>query len=85
MPGSVSDSYDAEWGTAVQRAEIDDALAEVYKKLTSILGGKPPIDIRQLAKHEPISLQQPILIQAVLTERQWRLLRFAVERARESL
>ena len=80
MPGSISDDYDPEWGTATNRGEIEDCLREVYKKVSSILDEKPPIYIMDLV-HKSL----PHKTSAVLTEKQWRLLRFALERAMESL
>lgn len=80
MPGPVSDSYDLEWGTAANGDEIDDALEEVYDRLTGILGGQPPKHILDLVRED---LAVPI--PATLSEKEWRLLRFAVERARESI
>ena len=80
MPGPVSDSFDPEFGTRQVANEIDDELESVYDRLTGILGGAPPIDIRKLAR---AVLIRPIA--ATLTEKEWRLLRFAVERARDSI
>lgn len=81
MPGSVSDNYDPEWGTSAKAQVIDDALESVYDRLTGFLGGKPPMDIRKLAIAD--DLERPI--SQTMTEREWRLLRFAIERARDSL
>lgn len=80
MPGPVSDSYDPEFGTGEQRDKIDDALETVYLRVTRILGNVEPIFIGDL-----IDLPLPSETTATLTEKDWRLLRFAVERARESL
>jgi hypothetical protein len=81
MPGPISDSLDPEWGTGSKADEIDDALEEIYDRLTGLLHGAPPMDVRKLVKAKGMSR----LIGAALTEKQWRLLRFSVERARESL
>lgn len=80
MPGPVSDSYDREWGTSSNAAEIDDALEEVYDRLSGILGHRGPKYILDLVRDD-----LPTPISAALSEREWRLLRFAVERARESI
>ena len=80
MPGPVSDSYDPEWGTSAFGKEIKTALDEVYDRLTGILGGRAPIDIRKLITME---LDDPI--SATMTEYEWRLVRFALERAGESI
>ena len=80
MPGPISDSFDPEWGTGSKANDIDDALEEVYDRLTGLLSGAPPMDVRRL-----VTKDLPKPISATLTEKEWRLLRFAVERARESL
>jgi len=80
MPGPVSDSYDPEWGTSANGAKVDEALEKIYSHLTKLLGNKAPIYILDLVRDE-----LPNLISATLSEKEWRLLRFAVERARDSL
>ena len=80
MPGPVSDSYDPEFGTADNCAKIDEALAGVYAKLSGILDNQPPLYILDL-----VDAELPAQIYASLSEREWRLLRFAIERARESI
>lgn len=80
MPGPMSDSYDPEWGTSSNAAEISEALDEVYHRVSGVLGGRPPQEILGLVRSD---LPQPI--SATLTEREWRLIRFALERANESL
>lgn len=80
MPGPVSDSYDPEWGTGENASLITDALDEVYDRLSGVLGGSEPMFILGLVQRD-----LPTPIAATLTEKEWRLLRFAVERARESI
>jgi hypothetical protein len=80
MPGPVSDSYDPEWGTASNADEIKEALDELYIRLDIVLGNSKPMFIIDLVRADLSSL-----IQAVLTEHDWRLLRFAVERAKDSI
>ncbi len=80
MPGPVSDSYDPEFGTREAAAEIDDALEEVYGRLTVVLDGREPIYIGDLVQGD---LPDPI--PATLTEKEWRLCRFAIERARATI
>ncbi len=80
MPGPTSDSFDAEFGTSENAHEVQEAVKAAYAAITDVLGGKPP---------------EPILdvvlggnrggIEATLDERVWRCLRFACERALESL
>lgn len=80
MPGPVSDAYDPEWGTANQADEIREALDGVYDRVSDVLGGSAPIYIVDLVRR-----RLPEQITATLTEKQWRLLRFALERARDSI
>lgn len=80
-PGPVSDSYDPEFGTAANAEEIRDALKKLYCTVSSILKDEPPMQILDLVKAEHLNNS----IQARLTEKEWRLIRFALERAQESL
>lgn len=81
MPGPVSDSYDPEWGTGANAGEIVDAIQAVYDKLSVILGNQPPLWILDLVRSESLNR----IIEAKLTEREWRILRFACERAKDSI
>lgn len=81
MPGPVSDSFDPEFGTGENAAAIREALQGVYLKLTrDVLNNQPPLYILDLVRAD-----LPQRIQTSLTEKEWRLIRFALERAQESL
>jgi hypothetical protein len=80
MPGSVSDSYDPEWGTSANGDRIREVLQIMYSRVSSILGNKPPIYVLALLEED---LNKAIT--ATMTEREWRLIRFALERAMESI
>ena len=82
MPGPVSESYDPEWGTSAVADEITDALSTVYDRVTGILGGRAPIQIQYLASKQD-TLTRPI--SATMTEWEWRIIRFALERSEESI
>jgi hypothetical protein len=82
MPGPVSDSYDPEWGTSAAAAEISDAIDTLYDRVSGVLGGRAPVDIRKLASQVD-ELTTPIA--ATLSEWEWRIIRFALERANESI
>jgi len=82
MPGPVSDSYDPEWGTREVAGNIDKALKYMYRKVSKTLGGSRPIYIRDLVEMHD-ELNEPIT--ETLTEWEWRMLRFALERAQESI
>ena len=80
MPDPISDSLDPEWGTSSNAAEITESLDRVYSKITNILCGQSPMFIIDLVKTD---LPEPI--NATLTTKEWRIIRFALERARDSL
>ena len=82
MPGPVSDSYDVEWGTAANGDDIKDAIQNVYDKLSNILSGQPPVFILDLVQE---TKERTRYITASLTEREWRILRFTCERAKDSI
>lgn len=80
MPGPVSDSYDPEWGTGENKAAISSELEAVYRIVSSVVHERPPVYILNLVRAD---MPQPIT--ATLTEKQWRMIRFAIERAGDSL
>lgn len=81
MPGPVSDAYDPEWGTASNGDEIKDAIQGVYNKLSVILRNRPPLFILDLVCSDELNRE----IDARLTEKEWRILRFCCERAADSI
>ena len=83
MPGPVSDAYHPEWGTCDNQDQIAEAIQEVYDKISAFLEFEPPIHIMNLVQSELPRLDRGI--DALLSEREWRILRFACERARDSL
>ena len=81
MPGPVSDRYDPEWGTGDNGSQIENEIQKVYDKLSSILGNQEPIYILDLVKNQEMTEK----LNASLTIKEWRILRFACERAKESI
>ena len=81
MPGPVSDSYDCEWGTSANGEQIADALDAVYAKITEQLGLPAPLFILDLIHADDMDGK----VQLTLTVKEWRIIRFALERAKESL
>lgn len=79
MPGPVSDSYDPEFSTAENAGRIREALAEAHKTLGNVIGG-PPLPILEV-----VDGGHRGGIPATLDERTWRILRFACERAQDSI
>lgn len=82
MPGPVSDSYDPEWGTSSAAEEISDAIDTLYDRVSGVLDRRAPVNIRKLASQAD-ELTTPI--SATLSEWEWRIIRFALERAKDSI
>ena len=81
MPGPVSDSYDPEWGTAANGDKIKEALRATYQRVSTFaLESRPPIWIMEL-----VDMDLPKMHGAMLSEKDWRLIRFALERACDSI
>lgn len=80
MPGPVSDSYDPEWGTAANGDAIRTSLQHMHAQLGGVLSYAAPMYVLDL-----LDADLPRPITATLTEKEWRLLRFACERAAESV
>lgn len=80
MPGSVSDAYDPEWGTAANGDAIRERLKGLHEDVSNIVGNVPPLFILDL-----LAADLPREINVTLTEKQWRIIRFALERAEESI
>jgi hypothetical protein len=84
MPGPVSDDYDPEFSTGENARMVQVAVEMMYAKLTDILDGKKPEWIVNIARR--IEENKPSTqITKMLHEDEWRVLRFACERALESL
>lgn len=80
MPGPVSDSLDPEWGTEANADAIRERLAGLYEDVSNIVNNVPPLFILDL-----LAADLPREINVTLTEKQWRIIRFALERAGQSI
>ncbi len=80
MPGPVSDSYDPEFGTGENASVVGEAVRAVRQRITDVIGSDTLKDIVSVASGEP----GPSFT-ATLSEREWRLIRFGLNRALESL
>lgn len=79
MPGPVSDSYDPEFGTGYNAYQVANAIRGVIDRATELLG--PDLkNIVEVAQGEPGRT-----IEATLTERDWRIIRFGLTRALETI
>ena len=80
-PGPVSDSYDPEFGTAANAHHICTAIATIVeRKITSVLG-EELVSISDLVYWEKPGKTYTLRV----TEKELRILRFAANRAVESI
>ena len=80
MPGPVSDSYDPEFGTGANAQDVRDAIAAVRDTLAAPLP-KALRNIVELAHEGPTGPRHTF----TLTENELRLVRFALNRALETI
>jgi len=78
MPGPISDSIDPEFGTGANAGDINDALTRVCDRLSQFLGERKHIVQVVHGKAGPLRA-------VAFSEREWRLIRFGLERARETV
>jgi len=81
MPGPVSDSYDPEFGTTQNAQDVRDGLIGVRDSIGNLIGKKlkPIVEVAQ-TENDP----KEVAI-AYFTERELRLIRFALNRAIEDI
>lgn len=79
MPGPVSDSFDAEFGTGANAQDVRDAIQSEIDQLTIVLGKKRR-NIVELVRDNP---GKPHTL--IFSERSLRVIRFALHRALESI
>jgi hypothetical protein len=80
MPGEVSSSYDPEFSTGENAARVHDAVQEAGQRITDVIGSgelKYIVDV--------VDGQPGASFTFTLTERELRIIRFAINRALESL
>lgn len=81
MPGPVSDSYDPEFGTAENARAVILAVQSVIRKIESqALKGKPVKNILEVVTGDAGPLYA-----GPISEREWRVIRFAMNRALETI
>lgn len=79
MPGPVSDSYDPEFGTGDNARDVRDAVTEVRDKVSKTL----PEELKPILA--VVHGKAGALHAITLSEKQRRVMRFALNRALESL
>ncbi len=79
MPGSISDSYDPEFSTRANAHDVSDAISEIRDVIGKTLGDelKPIVGVVQGPQGKLTSFR--------FSERERRILRFALNRALESI
>ncbi len=80
MPGPVSDSYDPEFGTSSNADEVMEAVRGVRDKISAAIGSEQLRDILEVVRSDDRTART-----VKLTDRQLRVIRFAMNRALESL
>ena len=81
MPGPVSDAYDPEFGTAYNAGLVREAVGQIRDKISQSIGSDDLqyiVDVVEGKKRGP-------LLSGRFTEREFRIIRFALNRALESL
>lgn len=81
MPGSVSDSFDPEFGTGTNADLVREAILDVRRMVTSEIGTEHLQNIVDVC----LSDKPPIPSVWTLTSRELRIIRFCLDRALESI
>lgn len=82
MPGPISDSYDPEFSTGERARSVREAIEEQRNRLTTILGDRL-LYIVDVIENNVSQTIEPVSFK--LTEREMRIIRFALNRAIESI
>lgn len=86
MPGPVSDSYDPEFGTGANAARVRDAVGNERDRIAFLIGDPELKPILEIVGWPPDGHERASAPRALyLNERSLRILRFALNRALETL
>lgn len=80
MPGPVSDSFDPEFGTGENARDVVKAIESTKKKITRAIGSE---DLKEIL--EIVHGRGGRLHGVTLSEKELRIIRFAMNRAVESI
>ncbi|HEV8474618.1 MAG TPA: hypothetical protein VGR82_17705 [Methylomirabilota bacterium] len=83
MPGPVSDSYDPEFGTSANAQDVHDAIQHVVDRIGVELG--PTLMQILEVVHSDDDVRLDIVSKVTFSRRELRIIRFACNRALESL
>jgi hypothetical protein len=85
MPGPTSDSYDPEFGTGANAYDVADAIRSIRNRISSeIIADDTLLNIVDLV-HAKDAEDRKQYRDLWMDVREWRILRFALNRALESL
>lgn len=84
MPGPVSDGYDPEFGTSSNAADVRGAIDHVRALITGALGDelKHIVEVSQRVIDEMYD-DEPVMVP--FTEAELRVIRFCLDRAKQSV
>ena len=85
MPGSISDAYDPEFGTAENAAIVEQAITHLRDRIAEEIGDGKLKDIVTLAKQYIVDDGRTNKAEVRLSIVELRILRFAMNRALESI
>ena len=85
MPGPVSDSYDPEFSTGANATVVREGIMEQRDRITKILGDKLLYIVDVAEDRFDHTLPKRYQIKMNFTERELRLIRFALNRAIDSI
>jgi hypothetical protein len=84
MPGPVSDSYDPEFGTGQNANDVREALQHLRKQITHAIGTEELDYIVHVVHRQQVGVRGKAQ-RVPLYETELRLIRFAIDRALESI
>jgi hypothetical protein len=80
VPGPVSDSYDPEFGTGENADLVREAVEQVRDRIAGVIGDRNLLNIMDVVR-----MGETTNYAVTLSVRELRILRFALNRALESL
>jgi len=85
MPGPISDSYDIEFGIKDNARDVKEAIINVRNKITSLISDKNLNSITEIVHRQDSKVTMSKRIVCHLSERELRIIRFAMNKALESI
>jgi hypothetical protein len=85
MPGPISDSYDPEFSTGENAGIVRDAITEQRDRFSTLLGEQLLYIVDVAEDDFKHTLHKYFSCQLTFNERELRIIRFALNRAKESI